>query len=236
MDNKHGLKMQEMPEQARPYERIYDVGATLAGDSELLAVLIQSGTSGSSALDIAHQLLSDRYFGSVESLADASLEQLQSVPGIGPVKAVRIAAALELGRRRTVKRSGQARACDTPARCAEVFIPEIGSKDREAFAVLFLNRRNQLIRSKVISEGSLSKTIIEPREVFREGLKYNAASMVLGHNHPSGNLEPSSSDIHSTTVFIQVGKLMGMPVLDHLIVSKYNWLSLRQKTAIFGDI
>lgn len=229
------LKMRDMPEQTRPYERIYETGPKQATDSELLSILIQSGVAGASALDIAHLLLSEKYFGSLEELAAASLEQLQEVPGIGRVKAVRIASAIELGLRGKHKRKAADRACDSPAKCGEILISEIGAKDREAFAVLFLNRRNRLIRSKIISEGSLSKTIIEPRDVFREGLKVNAASMVLGHNHPSGSLEPSSSDLHSTSVFIHIGKLMGMPVLDHLIVSRHSWKSLRQETDLFGE-
>lgn len=231
----HWVKMQELPTSDRPYERISRLGTKSLSDSELLAVIIQSGTKGRSALDLARYLLSEHAFGSLNELASADPQKLEQHLGIGPVKSARILSAIELGRRSILDPGRQLAPCDSPSKCADLLIPQIGYQDREIFVILLLNRRNNLIRIKKIAEGGLDRTIIEPRLVFKEALNDNAYAIILAHNHPSGDPNPSQADVVSTKAFIRAGEMIGMPIQDHIIVGKSRWVSLRQTTDLFSS-
>lgn len=209
--------MKELPLSERPYEKAEQKGVGKLGQAELLAIVLTSGRSGETAIQVAQKILVKSE--GLKGLLDMSPQELQEIPGIGPVKAVRVLAAVELGQRAVAERRAEVR---TPAQGPDDVIRHVEAEmrylAREEFHVLLLDTRNRIIKSVRISQGGLAAAVIHPRDIFREAVKANAASMVLVHNHPSGDSSPSQADIESTRKFTELGKMMGIPVLDHVIV------------------
>ena len=211
------LTMKELPSSERPYEKAEGKGVGTLGHAELLAIILTSGRSGETALQIAQKILVKSE--GLKGLLDMSPQELQEIPGIGRVKAVRVLAAVELGQRVAADRRSevrvQAQGPDDVIRHVEATMRYL---PREEFHVLLLDTRNRIIKTVRISQGGLAAAVIHPRDIFREAVKANAASIVLVHNHPSGDSSPSQADIESTRKFTELGKMMGIPVLDHVIV------------------
>jgi DNA repair protein RadC len=211
------VRITDLPESERPREKLHALGAERLSTAELIAILLRTGTGGRSALEIANELL--KCFQSVERLADASVEEFSQIKGIGLAKAVQIKAAFELAVRLARERADRDPIA-TPREVADRLREEMQHYPVEEFHVLLLDTRNRLIRDVRVSRGTLNASLVHPREVFREAIKAGAASVVLAHNHPSGDPTPSSDDIKITRELVEAGRVMKIEVLDHIIVGK----------------
>jgi len=221
------LTMKDMPSELRPRERLLKEGARSLTDAELLAILLRTGTSRNTALDLAAVILAN--FNGLRGLVQASVEELSAVKGVGPAKAAQIKAALELGKRLAAD-SGEERAViKTPADAAGLVMEEMRHLDREHFRALLLNAKNQVIGQEVISIGTLNSSAVHPRELFKSAIKRSAAALILVHNHPSGDPSPSREDVEVTRRLVEVGRLIGIEVLDHLVIGDNKFSSLKAK-------
>ncbi|MDO5733681.1 MAG: DNA repair protein RadC [Eubacteriales bacterium] len=221
------LRIYDLPRDCRPYEKLEDNGEAALADAELLAIIINSGSQGKTALDIAQNLLAEGR--NLEFIRRASLMELQEFPGIGRVKALRLKAALELATRLFCKATESGDLITSPEAAAGYISHKLANLDHEQFHCIYLDCRKRVIRSEMIATGGLDSTVVKPREVFRRALRLNAHSLILSHNHPSGNPDPSPADIRSTEAFCDLGKKLGIPVLDHLIIADTTCLSLREE-------
>lgn len=216
--------IQHIPETDRPRERLIHFGPDVLSTAELIAAILGSGTKGISVMDLAHQLA--YLYGS--KLADVTIEELCQVKGMGKAKAVQLKAALCLGMRATktvrVKRETLLKAKDVYAFIKD----ELESEKRELLIAILLDVKGCVICRKVVTIGTLSRTLIHPREVFYFAIRHNAASLILVHNHPSGDPSPSKEDLRATENLVAVGKMMGIPVYDHLIIGHKSYASLRE--------
>ncbi len=214
----------------RPREKLQRVGAGGLGDNELLAIVIGHGVPRTSALELANAVLD--VVGGLHGLARASTDDLRRVPGIGAARASQLVAAIEAGRR-TLLRVRRDRTQFMTSRDAALFlIPQFGTQPVETFGVVLLDTKHRLLRTTVLSVGTLDASIVHPREVFRAATSAGAAALVLFHNHPSGDPTPSPDDVGLTRRMIQAGDLMGITVLDHVIVAESSFASLRDR----GDL
>ncbi len=223
----YNLDMKSLPSSERPYERFHKLGAEALTDSELIAILIGSGSQGKNAVHTANEIIVKfTSNGGLESLQKVSVEELIQIKGIGISKAIRILAAFELANRSKLDPMPDRLDCSNPNNIMKHFAPKMEDLEREELRALFLNRKNLLIKDKVISTGGLSSTVIYPRDVFKEALKANAACLILLHNHPSGNPTPSNDDLSTTKVFIEASKILGIKLHDHIIIGKNKFISL----------
>ena len=214
----------------RPREKLQRLGASTLGDNELVAIVLGHGRAHASALDLANMLLAGS--GGVEGLARARLDDLVRVAGIGPARAAQVLAAVELGRR-TLTRGGRERPqLRTPTEAAELLLPQYGNRPVEQFGVVLLDTKYRVLRTTIVSVGTLDASIVHPREVFREATAAGAAALMLFHNHPSGDPEPSVEDIRLTRRLMAAGVLMGIDVVDHLILADVRYCSFKEKGLI----
>jgi DNA repair protein RadC len=210
----------------RPRERLDRIGVAALGDHELLAIVLGHGQAGRSALDLASALLESA--GGVHGLSRASADELQRVAGIGNARAAQVLAAVELGRR-TLSRVPRDRPQVLSARDAAVYLmPRFGSCHVEQFGVLILDSKHRVLKTRLLSIGSLDASVVHPREVFRAAVLGGAAAVVLFHNHPSGDPTPSTEDHDLTRRLIAAGELMGIDVLDHVILADTRFVSMRE--------
>jgi DNA repair protein RadC len=216
--------MKDVAPHDRPREKLERLGAGGLGDNELLAVLIGSGSRDLDALAVANELI--KRAGSVHALTRGSLDDLRSVRGVGPVRAARIVAAIELGRRTLVRAGVERPRLNTPRQLAAYLLPQYGGAPVEQFGIVMLDTKHRVIRIKVVSVGSLDSTVVHPREVFREAASASAAAIVLFHNHPSGDPTPSPDDLALTTRMVNAGAIMGIDVVDHVILADQRYFSL----------
>ena len=204
-------------------------GASALSDSELLAILINNGTQHLSAVDVAKNLLSEhRSLRNIGALTVADLKQKRN-KGIGKAKAVMIAAAFELARRISAKSTENDAPIRSPEDVALRFAPQLRDLTQEVFMVLCLSSANRVIRERTVTKGLLNSSLTHPREVFREAILENAASVILMHNHPSGNLEPSREDIMITKQIVEAGKIIGISVHDHIIIAGDGFTSMMER-------
>lgn len=208
--------IREMPAGDRPRERLKERGATALTDAELIAILLRTGLKGTSAVQLAQQLLVE--FRSLDELARASVDAIAKIKGIGETKAIQLKAAFELARRLSGSTRGKQAIIASPEDAAAVLREEMRTLDREEFHVLLLNTKNGLIKRAPISRGSLNASIVEPREVFKDAIAASAASMILVHNHPSGDPTPSAEDVTVTKRLVKAGEVLNISVLDHIIL------------------
>jgi DNA repair protein RadC len=210
----------------RPREKLARHGPARLGDSELLALVLGHGAAGRTALQLAGVML--RELGGVHGLTKVSADRLTHIPGVGPAQASRVLAAIELGRR-TLFISPQAK---LPLRSPEAFarflLPRFGAHPAERFGAVLLDSRHRLLRIHIVSEGGLDETLAVPRDVFREAAIARASAVVLFHNHPSGDPKPTPSDLAITRRLIDAGRIVGIDVLDHLILTDTVYCSLRR--------
>lgn len=211
----------------RPREKLARVGAGALGDNELLAIVLGHGRARASALDLANAILAES--GGVQGLVRVRRESLMRLNGVGAARAAQVAAAIELGRR-TLTRAGQTRVqLASPRAVAEFLLPLYGAQPVEQFGVLLLDTKHRVLRTRVLSVGTLDASVVHPREIFREATAANAAAIVLFHNHPSGDPEPSDEDYRLTRRLVAAGVLMGIDVVDHIILGDVGYCSLREK-------
>ena len=215
--------MKDVAKHDRPREKLQRLGAAALGDNELVAIILGSGSRRCGALETANRLLERT--GGLHALARTAPDEL-SITGIGPARAARIAAAVELGRRTLVRAALERPRYQTPQQLAGYLLPQYGGAAVEQFGIVMLDTKHRLIRIKLVSIGGLDSTIVHPREVFREATAVSAAAIVLFHNHPSGDPTPSSDDLVLTTRMIRAGEIMGIDVIDHLILAEQRYFSL----------
>jgi DNA repair protein RadC len=219
--------MLKIPEEERPRERLIREGVDALSLSELLAIILGSGTMGKTVIELASEVL--ERFGSLEALLEASLVELMEIKGIGQAKAIQLKAVF-----------GIALKCRKPASLRKLFIQspeeayqlakgEIAHQPHEVLMVILRDVRGKLIHREHVSSGTLSQVLAHPREIFFPAVRYKAHSMIIAHNHPSGDPTPSKSDLELTRCLIQSGKVMGIPLDDHLIVCKDRYLSMRKE-------
>lgn len=217
--------VRDLPLSERPRERLATLGAEALSQQELLACLLGRGCSGESVLVTAQRLLSR--FGDLYGIAQAPLEELAHVRGIGLAKAVQLKAACELSRRAEVAPDRLSGSLQRPEEAMKVVRRHLAGKKEEHFIVLLLDARHRLMKVCEISVGSLQTSIVHPRETFREVIGASAASVILAHNHPSGDPTPSPEDLELTRRMVEAGQLLGIPVLDHIIIGDGRSLSLQ---------
>jgi DNA repair protein RadC len=211
----------------RPREKLQRVGVTALGDNEVLAVVLGHGRANASALDLANAVLAG--VSGLDRLAQARYDDLRRIPGIGAARSAQIVAAIELGRR-TLSRVGRERIQITSPRVlAEMLLPQYGSRAVEQFGVVLLDTKHRVLRTTVVTVGTVDASIVHPREIFREAASAGAAAIVLFHNHPSGDPEPSQDDVTLTRRLVAAGVLMGIDVVDHVILADTRYCSLREK-------
>jgi len=208
----------------RPREKMERLGPSGLGDNELLALVLGSGSRGRHALDVANRLLEEA--DGLHGLPRLGVGDLRHVHGIGRARAAQVLAAVELGRRTLVRDRADRPRLLTPRQMAELLLPQYGAQAVEQFGILMLDTKSRLIRSKIVSIGSLDQTVVHPREVFREAAAACASAIVLFHNHPSGDPSPSAEDFMLTTRMVNAGDVMGIDVIDHLILADRHYFSL----------
>lgn len=219
------MKILDMPNQNRPRERFLKVGPEGLSDAEILAILLRTGSKGENVVDMSNRLITE--YG-LDKLMECSLEELEKIKGIGKTKAMQILAIAELE-----KRINQSKNPVKKITCAkdvfDLMHNELKDKKEEHFYVLLLNNQNNVIKKELISKGILDSAILHPREVFRPAIKHSAARIILVHNHPSGNSQPSSEDLDITQRLTAVGGDLGIRVLDHVIVGRGEWWSWMER-------
>ncbi|WP_022835351.1 RadC family protein [Salisaeta longa] len=215
----------------QPREKLRKHGPQVLSDAELVAILLGSGIrveEGTlSAVDLGRSLL--QTYGTLGDVAQRALKELERVRGIGPAKATKLMAAFEVGRRVESQQGGERVQVSAPADVAAVYGPLMRDLKKEIFKVVHLNTANVILNDFTISEGGLAASIVEPRAVFEQAILENAAAVICLHNHPSGNPEPSRQDIQITRQLVDAGKLMGIPVHDHLIIAGETFTSLAER-------
>ena len=214
----NGLRLKDQPASERPRERLAALGADALSHAELIAILLRMGLKGANVVEIGKQLI--RKYGSLRALAQAPLEDLQTIKGVGPDKAVTLTAAFTLARKMAEELRGESPLLDTPEAVANLMREDTRLRDIETFQILLLNTRRRLIDVAKISDGTLDSILVHPREVFKPAITANAAAVILLHNHPSGEATPSEADIKVTRDLIRVGQLLKIEVLDHIILGR----------------
>lgn len=219
-------RVSEVPTDERPRERLKRIGARDLKTSELLAILLRTGTSRLSVLDVAERL--ERDFTNLRNISNAEVDELAQTHGIGPVKAIELKAALELGRR-LAGHTDEPRRTITKVQDVANEVLDMVTLPVEEFRILLLNTRNQVISQKTISRGTLNGSLVHPREVFRLAISQGSNSLICVHNHPSGDPSPSDDDLAITRRLVEAGKLIDIQVLDHVIIGAGRNVSLRDR-------
>ena len=224
MINKQRVK--DLPKIERPREKLIQYGPEHLSNSELIAIILRSGKKGENVIDLSNKLLK-KY--KAENLPNLTYKELKDFPGLGPAKACEIISCFELGKRLLKEKTA-----NLYLKPEDVFreLKDIREHKKEHFVVFYLDSRNQEIKREIISVGSLNANLVHPREVFEPAVKNLAAQVILAHNHPSGDPEPSEDDLVINKRLLEAGKILGIEVIDHIIVSKNGFLSFKDKGLI----
>lgn len=221
-------KMKALPSVERPYEKCISMGAGYLSDKELLAVLLRCGTPGENAMELASRILYQQDEEGIIGIHNLSLEKLLRIKGIGKVKAVQILCISELAKR-LAKASARERLCfDNPETIANYYMEDLRHEKQEQMKLLMLNSKSMLIGESIISKGTVDASLITPRELFIEALQKNAVTIVIMHNHPSGDPTPSEDDILTTKRIKTAGQYIGIELLDHIIIGNNRYVSFRE--------
>lgn len=215
----------------RPRDRLAAYGPAALSASELLSVLWTSAGAGPSSVDLASEVLAQH--GSLAALARADLLELTALPGIGPARGAQLLAAFEIGRRSLLGAGGARWTIRAPRDVAERLVPEMGRLEREELRVLLLNAKNSVLRQAIVYQGNVSAALVRVAELFRDAVRAHAAGIIVVHNHPSGDPQPSPDDVHLTAEVIAAGRLLDIPLLDHVIVAADGYVSLRDRGVDF---
>jgi DNA repair protein RadC len=221
------LTIRELPRSDRPRERLVDLGASRLATSELLAILVGAGGRGRSALRIGEEILAAAQ-GSLRRLAMRPVADLTAVGGVGKARAVVIHAALELGRRMAAEQRQEATPIRSPRDVVSVYAPRLEDVPVEEFHVAVLDAQHRLERDILVTRGILNSSLVHPREVFREAIAERAAAIILVHNHPSGDPTPSADDRNVTDQLVAAGRLLDIPVHDHVIIGRGRYTSFAE--------
>ena len=227
---KSSFTVHDLPKPERPRERLKKFGPEALSAQELLSLVIGRGIPKKSVMNIAQELLAR--FGSIKAISEASIEELSQIKGIGFAKAAQIKACFELGKRQELELELKALHIKDPQSVVKVVRASIKDKAKEHFKLILLNTRNKVIGISTISIGTLNANLVHPREVFKDAIMHSAASVVLAHNHPSGDPEPSEEDIAITKRLVEAGKIVGIEVTDHIVIGKNSFCSFRERGLI----
>lgn len=231
-ERKPGYRITDLATSDRPRERLASLGAEALSNAELIAILLRTGIEGTNAVQLAQRVLMD--LGGLSGLHKTPFDELRHRRGIGPAKAAQLKAAVELGRRLAVALPEEQPTIQSPDDAAALLLYEMGALEQEHLRVLLLDTRNRLFRTVEVYQGSLNASLIRVGEVFREAVRSNAASIIVVHNHPSGDPTPSPDDVSVTRALVEAGRLLDIEVLDHLIIGKNRFVSLKAKDLGFN--
>lgn len=224
-------KVKDLPLDDRPREKLSLRGAQSLSDAELIAILLRTGTKGKSVITISQEIINREK--NLAQLALKNLADLKKIPGIGNDKAVTLIAAFEISRRILHQTKWfSSKKITSPQDVAEMFIPILRDEVKEVFMVVCLNSSNKVIKFEKISIGNLNSSVVHPREIFKVAIENNSAGIILIHNHPSENPEPSNEDISITKKIVEAGKIMDIPVFDHIIIAGNNYTSFVERRII----
>lgn len=223
--------IKSMPYLERPREKMLNLGRDHLSNSELLAIMIRTGSKDKSAVDLAKQVI-DLCEHNISDLRGLTIEMLQQIDGIGPSKACQIIAGIELGMRIQTAPLNVGQKIGSPKDIVDFVASSLRNEKKEHFIVVFLSTKNTIIGQDVISIGSLNASIVHPREVFNVAIKRHAASIIAIHNHPSGDTSPSKEDVLVTERLSEAGKLIGIELLDHIIIGHESYYSFKEHHAI----
>ena len=227
----HIKSIKEIPLNDRPREKMAANGAAVLTDAELIAILLRTGTAEKSAIDIASELTADG--GLYKRLAGITrLNELTNIKGLGQAKAATVLAALEIGRRIASAKPLEKIHLSCPQDVADFLMPRLRYAAKEQFVVILLNGKNKVIGTEVVSEGSLSSSVVHPREVYAPAMLHHAAAIMVAHNHPSGDPKPSFEDEEVTRMLSRSGKVLGIPMIDHMIIGDGNYYSFLENEAL----
>ncbi|MCD5410663.1 MAG: DNA repair protein RadC [Clostridiales bacterium] len=233
IDNKktgnYFVRIHDLPTNERPRERLLNHGAHVLSNAELFAILLSTGTKEKSAVALAESVLTYSQEG-LRYFTDCTVEELTEIKGIGLAKSAKLIAAVELGKRIALSsKVNNYNKIKSPDDVSNIIMENMRYLKKEHFSILLLNTKNELIVVENISVGSLNSSIVHPREVFVKAIKRNSSSIILAHNHPSGDPTPSNEDVQVTKRLVEAGKLIGIAVIDHIIIGDGVYCSLKEK-------
>lgn len=223
----------DLPEGERPRERMASVGPQAMSTAELLAIILRVGSGGENAVRLGERLMAE--FNGLPGLARATLGELQGVKGVGLAKAAQVMAALEVGRRLMATAPQERPSISSPADAANLLMSEMAFLDQEHLRAILLDTRNRVLGIRTIYIGSLNTAVIRLAEVFRPAIRENAAALIVAHNHPSGDPSPSPEDVSVTREMVKAGKLLELRLLDHLIIGRHRYVSLKERGLGFSE-
>ncbi|GAA0069872.1 DNA repair protein RadC [Clostridium sardiniense] len=226
MDNY--LRMLDIPENERPKEKLLIYGAESLSNPELLAIVLRTGTKGENVLNLSQKIIAE--LNGLNGILNASVKEMTKIKGVKEAKASQILAIAELFRRfNTYKSFNEFKRITSPREVANMLYGEMGASNQEVLKLIILNTKNEVIKIKDVFKGSLNSSLVHPREIFNEAIRSSAASIIICHNHPSGDPTPSSEDIKVTTRINQSGEIIGIKLIDHIIIGRNNYVSLKEK-------
>ncbi len=223
----HHAKIKDWPAAERPREKLLQRGAAALSDTELLAILIRVGSGKSTAFDLARKILVQEK--NLRGVAGKTAQELMRLKGIGEAKAVELLAAFEIGRRIQGMNNELKTIIHSPEDIARIMIPRLRDRKSESFWVMLLDAKNALMHEEELTTGTLTASLVHPREVFKRAIDRLAASVIVVHNHPSGNREPSSEDVNVTRQLVEAGRIIGIPLHDHVIVAGDSYTSFAER-------
>lgn len=222
--------IKDLPEEERPRERMIQVGKEQLSNAELIAILLRTGRTGESAMQLAQRLLHST--GGLKGLTQTEIQELVKIPGIGTAKAIQVLAGVELGRRISRALPEERPAIRQPSDAAQLVMDELRYLQQEHFICLFLNTKFQVVDKQCIFKGSLNASVVHPREVFKAAIHRSSAGIICVHNHPSGDPTPSREDLEVTERLVEAGHLLGIELVDHLIIGDQTYYSMKEKGLI----
>ncbi|MBW6519367.1 MAG: DNA repair protein RadC [ANME-2 cluster archaeon] len=227
--SEYHIRIQDLQPQDRPRERLLKNGPAALSDSELLAIVMRTGTRGENVLNLCSRILSTY---NIQQLSRASPTKLQEIRGVGAAKAAEMAAMFELARRLETFTEEERPRISSPEAAYRFLYPKLREQKKESFIALHLDTKNKLLREETVSVGSLNANIVHPREVFKTAIQESAAAIIVAHNHPSGDPSPSQNDIDITRKLVETGRVIGIELYDHIIIGDGRFLSLKEQHLI----
>ena len=219
--------IKELPSSERPRERLLEYGVGALSTAELLAIILRTGTRDENVILLSQRILAR--FGNLAGMVQASMAEMIAEHGLGPAKVAQLKAALELGRRMLVESPEERPQIRSPADAANLVMTEMGLLEQEQLRVILLDTKNRVLTTPTIYKGSLNTSLIRVGELFRDAIRANCASLIVLHNHPSGDPTPSPEDVAVTRQIVDAGKLLDVEVLDHLVIGRQRFVSLKER-------
>jgi DNA repair protein RadC len=229
---RYHVTIHDMPTGERPRERLLHYGAEALSTSEVIAILLRTGSKGENVLDLSTRLLVE--FGGLGGLARATFSELSAIKGVGEAKAAQLKAGLEIGRRLLIASPSERPQITSPADAANLLMLEMGHLEQEHLRVLLLDTKNQVLASPIVYKGNVNTSVIRIAELFRAAIRHNSTALIMAHNHPSGDPTPSPEDVRVTRQIIDAGNMLDIEVLDHLIIGQGRYVSLKERGLGFG--